>query len=317
MIDHDAFMALRDNDRRHEWGDRETILYALAAGMGGDPLDARELRFVLEGTDFVAMPTLAVVLARSALYRSLPIKMTMVLHGGQFLRLHRPLPTSGEVIADTRLTQLIDKGAGKSALITYETAARTVEDGMPLFTTGGTLVARGEGGFGGPSGRVAEPHAIPDRLPDHRHVTDTRPDQALLYRLTGDRNPIHADPKAAARAGFPRPILHGLCTYAIACRAVLASVCDYDPALIREFDVRFSAPVFPGDRIVTEMWRDGPILCFRCRVEDRGAIVLDNGRCRLEAYPPHRQGRRARQCRHLDRLHGGWHLPAGAPASRA
>lgn len=280
-IDYEAFMALREENQRFAYDDTLTMLYALAVGMGRDPLDPRELRYVYEGAGFVAMPTLAVVVARSLLARTLPINRALLLHGEQTLTLHRPLPTSGEMLADTRLTKIIDKGKGKGALIYSETMARLADDGAPLFTIGMTLVARGDGGFGGPNGPTSVLHELPARAPDLVHVTDTRADQALLYRLTGDRNPLHADPALATRAGFPAPILHGLATYGIACRAVLASVVDYDPARIAGFDVRFTSPVFPGDRIETDLWIDGDLVSFRCRVPDRGVIVLNNGRCPL------------------------------------
>lgn len=282
-IDYHAFMALRDEGRRFAYDDRETLLYALASGMGRDPLDERELRFVYEGADFVAMPTLAVVVARSALARTLPINFALVLHGEQTLRLHRPLPTTADLIADTRLTRIVDKGEGKGALIYHETAARLAETDEPLFTVGGSLFARGDGGFGGSPDQAPMPHRMPDRAPDRTHVTETRPDQALLYRLTGDRNPLHADPALASRVGFPVPILHGLCTYAVACRAVLADVCDYRPERIAGFDVRFTAPVFPGDRIETDLWVDDDLVSFRCRVPARGVTAIDNGRCPLTA----------------------------------
>jgi acyl dehydratase len=145
----------------------------------------------------------------------------------------------------------------------------------------GTAFARGDGGFGGPKEGAPEPHAVPDRAPDLVHEAATRPDQAFLYALSGDRNPLHRDPNVARMAGFPRPILHGLCTYGIACRSVLSAVCDYDPARITGFDVRFSAPVFPGETIVTEMWVDGAIVSFRSKVKERDVVCLNNGKCTL------------------------------------
>lgn len=280
-VDYDAFMALRDDGRHFAYTDRETMLYALGAGMGRDPLDPRELRFVYEGEGFVAMPTLAVVVARSALARTLPIDFRMVLHGEQFLTVHRPLPVAAALIADTRLTKIVDKGQGRGAVIYHQTAARLAETGEPLFTLEASLFARADGGFGGSPDIAPTPHAMPDRAPDRVHISATRADQALLYRLTGDRNPLHADPALAKAAGFPVPILHGLCTYAIACRAVLASVCDYDPARIGAFDVRFTSPVLPGDRIETDLWVDGDIVSFRCRVPGRGVVAVNNGRCKL------------------------------------
>ncbi|KQT35444.1 3-alpha,7-alpha,12-alpha-trihydroxy-5-beta-cholest-24-enoyl-CoA hydratase [Sphingomonas sp. Leaf412] len=274
-------MALRETDKAFSYDDTLTLLYALGIGMGRDPLDPRELKFVYEGAGFVAMPTLAVVVARSMLARTLPIDKAMLLHGEQTLTIHRPLPTAAHLLADTRITKILDKGEGKGALIYSETAARLAADDAPLFTIGMTLVARGDGGFGGPAGPTTALHDVPNRAPDHVHVTDTRADQALLYRLTGDRNPLHADPALATRAGFPAPILHGLATYGIACRAVMAVAADYDPARIAGFDVRFTSPVFPGDRIATDVWIDGGVASFRCCVPDRGVTVINNGRCLL------------------------------------
>ncbi|QYU70534.1 MaoC family dehydratase N-terminal domain-containing protein [Leptolyngbya sp. 15MV] len=280
-IDYEGFLALRESDQRFSYDEHLTMLYALAVGMGRDPLDSRELKYVYEGEGFVAMPTLAVVVARSMLPRTLPIDKTLMLHGEQTLTMHRPLPTSADLLADTRITRIVDKGEGKGALIHSETAARLASDGAPLFTLGMTLVARGDGGFGGPSGPASVLHELPERAPDVVHVSETRPDQALLYRLTGDRNPLHADPDMARRAGFAAPILHGLATYGIACRAMLATVADYDPARIGGLDVRFTAPVLPGDRIETDVWLDGEVASFRCRVPERGVTVLGNGRCPL------------------------------------
>jgi acyl dehydratase len=155
------------------------------------------------------------------------------------------------------------------------------QSGEKLCTLVGTAFARGDGGFGGPKDGAPEPHAIPARAPDLVHEANTRPDQAFLYALSGDRNPLHRDPNVARMAGFPRPILHGLCTYGIACRSVLSIVCDYDPARITGFDVRFSAPVFPGETIVTEMWVDGAIVSFRSKVKERDVVCLNNAKCTL------------------------------------
>lgn len=281
----EALKALEINDMRFAYGERETMLYALSVGMGRDPLDARELPFVFEGAGLQAVPTMAVVLASTGIIRKTGVDFAKVLHGDQRLTLHRPLPVAGELLANSRVAAVYDKGAGKGAVLLLETTARSAADNMPLFTFVMTIMARGDGGFGGPQGSGPEPNQLPERAPDHTDVFGTRPEAALLYRLNGDRNPLHADPSMAARAGFTRPILHGLATYGIACRALLRAVCDYDAGRVRSFDARFSAPVYPGEEIATDIWRDGDVLSFRCRVPARDAVVLNNGRCLLGAAP--------------------------------
>jgi len=263
------------------YADTQSLLYALSIGMGRDPLDARELPFVFEGARQRVVPTMVAVLARNSLMQALELDMTMVLHGEQRLTLHGTVPAAGVLIADSRVAEILDKGPGKGALVYTETTVRLEGQTDPLAVVGQTIFARGDGGFGGPAGPTPPVHPIPGRAPDLRHVTQTRPDQALLYRLNGDRNPLHADPAFAARGGFPAPILHGLCTYAIACRAVIAAVCDYVPERIGAFDVRFTSPVYPGETIVTEIWVDGEEVSFRCLVETRGVTAINNGLCRL------------------------------------
>ncbi|MBI5322098.1 MAG: MaoC family dehydratase N-terminal domain-containing protein [Bradyrhizobium sp.] len=270
---------------RFVYGERETMLYALSVGMGQDPLDARELPFVYEGAGLRAVPTMAVVLASTGIIRRLGIDFAKILHGEQRLTLHRQLPVAGELLANSRVSAVYDKGAGKGAVLLLETTARLAADDLPLFSFVMTIMARGDGGFGGPQGSGPEPHQLPDRPPDHIKAFKSRPEAALLYRLNGDRNSLHADPKAASRAGFDRPILHGLATYGIACRALLRGACDYDSGRMRSFDARFSAPVYPGDEIVTDIWRDGDTVSFRCRVPARDAVVLNNGRCLLGSAP--------------------------------
>lgn len=283
---YDQLMSLTLRDKPFSYAERDTMLYALGIGMGRDPLDRAELPFVYEGAGLRAMPTMAVVLASTGIIRQTGVDFSKVLHGEQRLTLHRPLPASGDILADSRVVEAYDKGPERGAVLLLETHVRDARDGADLFTFVMTIMARGDGGFGGASGAGPEPHAVPDRTPDHIVTLATRPDAALLYRLNGDRNPLHADPDMARRVGFDRPVLHGLCTYGIACRAVLNAVAGYDPAAIRAFDARFSAPVFPGDEIVTDIWRDGPVVSFRCRVPARGALVLNNGRCLLDKDTP-------------------------------
>jgi acyl dehydratase len=280
-IDYKAALALKETGRRASYADTQTMLYALSIGMGRDPYDERELPFVFEGGELRVVPTMAAVLGRNTIVRDLNLDLALMLHGEQRMTLHRPLPSQAAIVSDARVVEVLDKGPGKGALAYIETILRLEGEQDPLVTIGQTLFARGDGGFGGPSGPAPEIHQVPDRAPDHRHVTQTRADQALLYRLNGDRNWLHADPALARRAGFKAPILHGLCSYAIACRAVLASVCDYDPAMIASFDVRFTSPVYPGETIATEIWVDGDVVSFRCLIEERGVTSINNGKCLL------------------------------------
>jgi acyl dehydratase len=261
--------------------ERDTMLYALAVGMGADPVDPRELRFVFE-RELAVLPTMATVLTWDDrwMYET-GVDMTKQVHGEQRITIHRPLPPAASVVATTRITGLYDKGAGKGAIMLFETEIRDRASGALLATNGYTSFARGDGGFGGPPGSPPPPHPIPARPPDTVFEQATLPTQALFYRLCGDRNPLHADPDYARRGGFPRPILHGLCTLGHACAAVVRACCDYDATRIADLAVRFTRPVFPGDTLRTEMWKDANVVSFRTRVKDREETVLDHGRVTL------------------------------------
>lgn len=280
-INYERLMALKRDGDRFRYGDRETMLYALGIGMGRDPLDEQELAYVFEQPGLKTVPSMASVLARVPLLKDCGYDYSKVLHGEQKLTLHRALPPEGELVARSRVVAAYDKGPGKGAVILTETEVRLASDDQPLFTQQSTTFARGDGGFGGPAGSGPAPHPIPERAPDQSVTLETRKDQALLYRLNGDRNPLHADPALAKRVGFPVPILHGLCTYGTACRAILKSVAAYDHTRIRGFDVRFSAPVYPGESIATDIWLDARVVSFRCRVPERDVVVINNGRCLL------------------------------------
>ena len=281
-IDYDHIMSLTSKDERFSYGDRETMLYALGVGMGRDPLAPKELPYVYE-SGLRTVPTMATVIAWGAgPLRDSGINYLMVVHGEQKLTLHQPLPPAADIIADSKVVGAYDKGADKGAVIVTETDIRLADSGDALCTLTSTTFARGDGGFGGPSEGAPKPHEIPDRAPDKTLEVDTRPDQALLYRLSGDRNPLHADPEFATAAGFPAPILHGLCTYGTCCRALLGSVADYDHTAITGFDVRFSSPVFPGETILVDVWKDGNIASFRARLKERDAVVINNGKCTLK-----------------------------------
>jgi acyl dehydratase len=281
-LNYDHLMGLKREGDRFSYTDRETMLYAIGIGMGADPMDTNELAFVFEKQTLKTVPTMATVLTRVPLLKDCGYDYTKVVHGEQRLTLHRPLPAQGELIADARVTAAYDKGPGKGAVIYVETAVRSAVDGKPMFTLLGSTFARGDGGFGGPAGSGPAPHEIPGRKADATATIATRKDQALLYRLNGDRNPLHADPDLAKRVGFPAPILHGLCTYGVACRAILQSIASYDHARITAFDVRFSSPVYPGESIATDIWVDGGVVSFRCRIPARNdTVVINNGRCGL------------------------------------
>lgn len=263
--------------------DRESLLYALSIGFGTDPLDEKELPYVIETRGQHTVPTMAATIAYPDFMIDSGWDYSKVLHRDQKLELYRPLPPAAKLLFNSRVTAAYDRGPARGAVVAVTTEARMQRDDTAMFMVESTMVARADGGFGGPSGRMPPPHRLPDREPDLSCDLAVRPDQALVYRLNGDRNPLHADPAAARAAGFEGPILHGLCSYGIACRAILKTICDYDFTLIKGFDVRFSAPVYPGDVLTTEMWQDRNVVSFRCLVRDRNEVVLNNGRCTLLA----------------------------------
>ena len=281
-LNYDEVMSKIVTDIPFSYSDADTMLYALCVGMGRDPLDRKELPFVyeMEGQPRT-VPTLATVLVPDMFPPDLGWDYSQVLHSEQRMQLYRPLPAAADLLINKRVVDVFDRGPTRGALFLIEAEGRLASDDTVLFTLGCTIVARGDGGFGGPSGKGPAPHRAPRREADLSCDLRTRRDQALLYRLTGDRNPLHADPKAAAAVGFERPILHGLCTFGVACKAVLQTICDYDHTLIEGFDARFSAPVIPGDTITTDMWQDGNIISFTCTAKERGEIVLRNGKCTL------------------------------------
>lgn len=281
-LNYDALMATSVLDLPMSYADSEAILYALGIGMGSDPLDRKELPFVFEQSEqFRTVPTLATVLVPDMFPPGLGWDFSQVLHSEQRMQLYRPLPPQADLLINKKVVDAFDWGPRKGALILFEAEGRLASDDTVLFTLGCTVLARGDGGFGAPMGKGPKPHRAPRRDPDLSCDIDTSRDQALLFRLTGDRNPLHADPDLAAKVGFDAPILHGMCTYGIACRAILKTICNYDYTLIENFEARFTAPVTPGDTITTDMWQDGNVVSFRCTVRDRDLIVLRNGKCTL------------------------------------
>jgi len=281
-LDYDTLMSKVETDLPFSYTDADSMLYALSVGMGTDPLDERELDYVYEqGAPLRTVPTLATVLVPEMFPVGLGWDYSQILHSEQRLRLFRPLPPAADLLINKRVVDAFDRGTRGGALVLLEAEGRLASDDTVIFNMGCTIVARGDGGFGGPRGKGIPPHRPPHREPDLSCDITTREDQALLYRLTGDRNPLHADPQRARAVGFERPILHGLCTFGVACRAVLKTICDYDYTLVQEFDARFSAPVLPGDTITTDMWQEGNVVSFTCSVKERDALVLRNGKCTL------------------------------------
>jgi acyl dehydratase len=284
-INYDKLLALKIPDAEHSYTEKDTILYALGVGIGHDPLDGNQLRFVYE-KELKALPTFAAVLGYPGFWvRDLDtgIDWVRILNGEQGVTLHRPLKPRGTVLGRTRILDVVDKGTGKGALVFTERKVTDKESGELIATVTQTTFCRADGGFGGPPRPTPTPHPIPERAPDLTCDLATRPEAALIYRLSADRNPLHVDPEVAAAAGYPRPILHGLGTFGVVGHALLRSVCGYDPDRLISMAGRFSAPVFPGEAIRTEMWRDGLVVSFRARVLERNVIAMTNGRAEVKA----------------------------------
>jgi len=284
-IVYDKLKALDIPAVEHRYGSKDCILYALGLGLGQDPMNEDELAFVYE-KNLKALPTMAVVLGYTPYWLRNPdtgVTWNKVVHGEQGFVLHKPVMTEGHVVGKTRIVEVIDKGAGKGALVYSERKVTEKETGAPVAKLYQTTFCRADGGFGGPPREAPLPHPLPERAPDAICDLPTRPEMALIYRLSGDSNPLHAEPEFAKAAGFPRPILHGLATFGVAGHALLKTVCGYDTSKITAMKGRFSAPVYPGETIRTEMWRDGPVVSFRARVIKRDVIAINNGRAEVKA----------------------------------
>ena len=274
-------------EQRYGW--KETVLYALGLGLGQDPTDAAQLRHVYED-GLVALPTMAVVLGSPGFFVKDPrtgIDWVRVLHGEQELELHAPLPAQATVVGTTRVRWISDKGAGKGATMGVERELVDAQSGTRLATARAVTFMRGDGGFsasGQPSDPAPPPRpATPDTAPDLAVDWRTRPEAALVYRLSGDDNPLHADPAVARAAGFERPILHGLCSFGVAGWSLARGVAGGDASRLRSIGVRFAAPVYPGETLRTEIWRGaGGAVSFRTRVLERDIVVLSHGTARFD-----------------------------------
>jgi acyl dehydratase len=280
MINADALLNWPFEDVVQHYTERDTMLYALGIGLGSDPVDPQQLRFVYE-RNLLAFPTMPVVLCHPGPWIGHPdtgVNRKMVVHGEQGVTMHKPLQPSGTVRGRTRVTRVVDKGQDKGALVFTERSIRDDASGDLIATLTSTSFCRADGGFSGKTDAVDAPHAIPTRQPDVTEELPTLAQSALIYRLNADYNPLHADPELATSAGYPRPILHGLCTFGLTAHALLKAVCKYEIAQLASFGARFTAPVYPGESISVEMWVDGNVVSFRAWVRARNTKVLDNGR---------------------------------------
>ena len=265
---------------RRRWDSKDSLIYALGVGAGAaDPL--QELEFTTENTSDKpqrALPTMAVVIGPlgGGWDKIGTFNPAMLVHGEQGITLHREIPVEGELEAVSEIVGIYDKGKG--AVIVTESHATLADSGEPLFSTRMSAFIRGEGGWGGDRGPAGGQNAAPERAPDTTVTVQTRTDQALIYRLSGDRNPLHSDPAFAAMGGFDRPILHGLCTYGFTGRALLHELCGSDPSRFKGMDARFSSPVMPGEALTVKVWNDGDgsAVFQTCGGDDR--VVIDNGR---------------------------------------
>lgn len=278
-IDRDHLMNFNIPEVRQSYGPREVAQYALSIGMGQNPMDMPQLSYVGGLQDDIrVMPAIANVLGHPGFWLSDPatgVDALRLVHGEQGMTVHAPIPVAATIRAKTRITGLIDKGEGRGALLYSEKEIFDNTTGVHLATCRGTTFLRGDGGFGGPSDMAKPVHQLPETAPDHVFETSTRPEQALIYRWNGDTNPLHLDPRVAEGAGFERPILHGLCTFGCAAHALLATLCDYDAARFGAMDARFTAHVFPGETLRTEIWHDGS---FRTFAVERDKVVIGNGK---------------------------------------
>ena len=288
MLDYRKTRAFDSGPVRQAYAARDTMLYALGLGFGSDPLDPAQLRFVYE-KELQAMSTMAAVLASPGFWmrdrKDIGIDAMKIVHGEQAVTLHALLPVQGAVIGLTQVTRIVDKGEGKGAVLHAEKRLEDERSGQLLATVESVYFCRGDGGFAQGNGESDPPAeaapATPERAPDGTFDMVTRPEQALVYRLSGDINPLHVDPAVAAKLGFSRPILHGLATWGMAGRGIVMACGGGDAAVLKGLRARLSAPVLPGDTLRLEYWREGEGVAFRMRALERDVIVLTNGQARV------------------------------------
>jgi acyl dehydratase len=268
---------------RQEYTAKDTILYALGVGAAADPMNQRELPFVYE-QGLRIIPSQSSVIAFPGAWLTEPelgVNYLKVLHGEQGVTFERPLKATARVRGEYEVLGVDDKGPEKGAVVFFEKRIIDDEDGGLICRVQSTYFLRADGGCGSWGKALPVPSALPDRTPDRVIEAPTLPRQALIYRLSGDYNPVHADPAVATKAGFDRPILHGLCSYGIVGLSLVIELCDGDPARLTELFARFSKPVYPGETIRIELFREGDLWRFRARVAERNEVVLDRGIARI------------------------------------
>jgi len=281
-IDLDKLLNHPEKEEEISYTKRDTMLYALSLGLGSDPLDKNQLRFVWE-KDLQPLPTMSVAIGHPGFWiTQANLVPERIVHGEKRIEIHKPMPVEGTIVTRSKVTGCVDKGAGKGALIYTERDVWDKASGDLICHQINTIFGRGQGGFGGPSGPIKPRHDMPDRAPDAVCDLATSTQIALIYRLMGDYHALHVDPDLAQAQGFPQPILHGLGTMGVCGHAVIKETCGYDPTAIKAMEVRFTSPLLPGDTIRTHIWKDGNSISFEATVPERdNAKVISNGLAEL------------------------------------
>jgi len=278
-LDYDRIKNWKFEDVRQAYAEKDCILYALGIGIGHDPLDTGQLSYVYED-GLKVFPTMAAVLGYPGFWMRDPdagITWVKLVHGEQRMQFHQPFPVSGEVVGRTRVTHVMDKGVDKGAVVVVERTLFDARDTL-LATVEQTTFCRADGGFGKSDESPPALPKVPAIPPQRVCELPTLPQAALLYRLNADPNPLHVDPVVAQAAGYPKPILHGLCTYGVAAHAIVRALCDYDADRLAYLHARFSAPFYPGETLAVEMWsQDDGTVHFQAKAAERGTVVLSNG----------------------------------------
>lgn len=278
-IDYDHLMALKIPEVRESYTSRDTLLYALSLGLGTDPMDQSHMPFVFEQNQ-LCLPSFGTTLGHPGFWlkqMDTGVDWVKIVHAQQELTIHQTLPTAADIIGQQEVVEVVDRGEGRGAMILWQRRIIDANSGEKLCTINQSMLARGDGGFGGPAVKPKRAPSIPEREPDMITECKTSPQMALLYRLNGDWNPLHADVSVAQNAGFERPILHGLATWGLAATAVLDKVCHFDVSRVASIFGRFTAPVYPGETFKVAMWVEGNKVFFTVTAVERGVVALNNG----------------------------------------